>query len=56
MREFASELVVIFNMKNNLKETLACVGIISGLNCLLSGLINKSIYDKYSKSLQKDCL
>ena len=44
------------NMKNNLKETLACVGIISGLNCLLSGLINKSIYDKYSKSLQKDCL
>ena len=41
------------NIKNNVKETLACVGIISGLNCLLSGLINKSIYDKYNKSMQK---
>ncbi len=43
------------NIKNNIKETLVCVGIISGLNCLLSGLINKSIYDKYNKSLQKNC-
>ncbi len=44
------------NMKNNAKETLACLGIISGLNLIFSGLINKSIYDKYNKNLQqKNC-
>lgn len=38
------------NIKNNIKETLACTGIISGSNLLFSGLINKSIYDNYNKN------
>ena len=39
------------NIKKNLKETLICTGIISGLNFLFSGLINMSMYNKYNKSL-----
>ena len=42
------------DLKNNIKETLACTGILSGVNLFLSGLINKSMYDKYNQSIQND--
>lgn len=34
------------NLKNNIKETLVCTGILSSVSFLFNGLINKSIYDK----------